>query len=123
MGCEEIIRVFFHMQSAIKLYHWQTTIYARHVATNDLLAQILPLIDSFIETYIGRYDRPMFKSGLRFVIDEVTDDTITELIEYYIKFLRSEIPKYTKSNDTDLLNIRDEMLGLFNKTLYLFTLN
>jgi hypothetical protein len=123
MGCEEIIKVFFHMQSAIKLYHWQTTTYARHIATNDLLAGVLPLIDSFIETYIGRYDRPSFKSGVRLVIEEITDDTSVNLIEYYIKFLKNEIPKYVKSSDTDLLAIRDEILALLNKTLYLFTLN
>ena len=67
MGCESIIKVFFHMKNTIKLYHWQTSSYPRHKATCDLLATVLPLIDTFVETYMGRYQRPMFESGFKSV--------------------------------------------------------
>ena len=39
MGCESLIKVFFHMTTTIKLYHWQTLSYPRHKATCDLLLQ------------------------------------------------------------------------------------
>ena len=122
MSSENIIKIFFHMQHSIKLYHWQTTSYPRHKATNDLLDSLNDLIDTFVETYIGKYSRPSFKNDLVLSISEHSDDDIIKLFNRYIKFLSTEIMKYVSSTDTDLLNIRDEMLGLFNKTLYLFTL-
>lgn len=123
MGCEDIIEMFFHMQLNIKLYHWQTTSYARHKATDSLLGDLSELIDQFIEVYIGRYKRPDFKGGFTIPVEELSDDNITDLIKNYINAMKTRIPKYLKKeSDTDLLNIRDEILSLLNKTLYLFTL-
>lgn len=124
MGCESIIKVFFHMTNTIKLYHWQTSSYPRHKATCDLLATVLPLIDTFVETYMGRYQRPMFESGFKMTIQELkdNDDSAPSLIKDYIFYLKNDLPKYLEDNDTDLLNIRDELVENLNKTLYLFTL-
>lgn len=122
MSSENIIKIFFHMQHSIKLYHWQTTSYPRHMATNTLLNTLNNLIDTFVETFIGKYSRPSFNSDLVINISELSDDDIIKLFNRYIKFLSTDITKYISPTDTDLLNIRDEMVGLFNKTLYLFTL-
>jgi hypothetical protein len=122
MGCETIISVLFTLQHTVKVYHWQTTSYARHKATCDLLGGLDPLIDEFVEVYMGRYGRPVFKGGFQITIEELTDETADSSINNWIVFLKKELPKYVKASDTDLLNIRDEMLGILNKTLYLFTL-
>jgi hypothetical protein len=124
MGCEDIIEMFFHMQLNIKLYHWQTMSYARHKATDDLLTNLSDLIDQFIEVYIGRYKRPDFEGGFSVDIEELSDENAKQLIENYIGAMKTRVPKYLKKeSDTDLLNIRDEILSNLNKTLYLFTLN
>lgn len=123
MGCENIIKIFFHMSNNIKLYHWQTTSYAQHKATDELLSNISPLIDQFVEVYMGRYQRPKFQEEFMIRIEELTTDTLITLINEYISFLKKELPKYIKQSDTDLLNIREEILANFNKTLYLLTLN
>lgn len=122
MGSETLIQVFFSMQNTIKLYHWQTQSFARHKATCELLAGLDPLIDSFVETYMGRYSRPFFGGGFDLKIKELNDKDVNDLMQKYIQFLKVEVPKHLKSSDTDLLNIRDEMLGILNKTVYLFTL-
>lgn len=122
MGCETIIGALFTLQHTIKVYHWQTTSFARHKATCDLLAGMDPLIDNFVEVYMGRYGRPQFKNGLSLTIRELTDESAEIAITEYITFLKRELPKYVKTGDTDLFNIRDEMLALLNKTAYLFTL-
>ena len=124
MGCEETIQIFFMMALHIKLYHWQTTSYARHKATDDLHGTIQELSDKYIETYMGRYSRPRFSSrGFDIKVVPLTDDSIGSLIKKFIKFLEDELPKTLKSSDTDLLNIRDDLLGHLNQVLYLFTLN
>jgi hypothetical protein len=123
MGCETIIQVFFSMLLNIKLYHWETMMFSRHKASDELHSSLSDLIDKFIEVYIGRYTRPKFKSSFDIKVKQLNDSNIVEVLHEYIKFLKHDISKYIKDSDTDLLNIRDEILGEFNKTLYLFTLN
>lgn len=123
MGCETIVQVFFHMLLNIKLYHWETLIFARHKASDDLHGSLSTLVDTFVEVYMGRYSRPEFKSSFDVKVKQLDDSNIKDVLNEYIKFLKYEVPKYVKESDTDLLNIRDEMLSEFNKTLYLFTLN
>jgi len=41
----------------------------------------------------------------------------------YIDFLNNDIPRLINRTDTDLFNIRDEMVGILNNTKYLFLLN
>lgn len=123
MGCETIIQVFFHMLLNIKLYHWETKMFSRHKASDELHGSLSDLIDKFIEVYMGRYNRPEFNGSFNIKVKELNDSNIIEVLHKYIKFLKHDISKYVKDSDTDLLNIRDEILAEFNKTLYLFTLN
>ena len=112
------------MTTTIKLYHWQTLSYARHKATCNLLDAILPLIDTFVETYMGRYTRPVYETGFKMNILELkdNDDSAPNMLKEYISYLKNDLPKYVEDNDTDLLNIRDEIVENLNKTLYLFSL-
>lgn len=122
MSSENIVKFLFHMTTTIKLYHWQTTNFARHKATDELHGALTDLTDQFVEVYMGRYGRPQFPNGFRLSISELSDDNADDMIKEYIDYLKTDLPKYLKEDDTDLLNIRDEMLSNLNKTLYLFTL-
>ena len=53
----EHIHFFLQLRTQIKLYHWQTRIYARHIATDKILEQLDTAIDSFVEIYLGKYGR------------------------------------------------------------------
>jgi hypothetical protein len=123
MGCESIVQVFFNILLNVRLYHWSTTSYARHTGSGALYDTLNELIDTFVETYMGRYKRPEFKSSFNVPVKQFTDSNINDALREYIQFLKYEVPGYLKESDTDLLNIRDEMVGEINKTLYLFTLN
>ena len=124
MGCESIVQVFFHMMLNLKLYHWETVKYARHIGSDNLHGALSTLIDQFVEVYMGRYSRPKFKTSFNIEVNQYDDENIIPILNDYITFLKEELPKYLKKDgsDTDLLNIRDEMLSELNKTLYLFTL-
>ena len=52
------IHFFLQLRNQIKLYHWQTRVYARHIATDQILEKLEKNIDSFVEIYIGKYGRP-----------------------------------------------------------------
>ena len=122
MAGENIVKALLHMTTVIKLYHWQTKSFARHKASCELFNNLTGLTDTFVETYIGRYERPEFMEGFRINVRQLSDDEVVKKVKEYIDYLKNELPKYLSDDDTDLLNIRDEMLGELNKTLYLFTL-
>ena len=51
---KEIAVVFFEMLLMVKLFHWKTTSYATHKATDELYAKLNLDIDSFIEVLLGK---------------------------------------------------------------------
>ena len=125
MSGETLIKIFFNMLLNIKLYHWQTKGFARHKASDELHESLSNHIDKFIEVYIGlttNQNRPKFANGFSVEVKSFTDVTIIEKINEYIKFLKVDIPTLINKDDTDLLNICDEMLADLRQALYLFSL-
>jgi DNA-binding ferritin-like protein len=109
------------IRNQVKLYHWQTKSFARHKATDDLVDKLDDLIDSFVETYMGKYGRPKSHGNIK--IHNYSESAAKSFVSKQAGYLTHELPKKLKNTDTDLLNIRDEILGEVNKVLYLFTLN
>ena len=122
MSSRSLIEIFLQFPSQVKLYHWQTTSYPRHKASDSLVSGIQELIDQFVETYQGKYQRIYLKSDTTIPIYDLNDRNIVAYLEEFKTFLRNDIFQIIKESDTDLINIRDEMLSLINQTLYLFTL-
>ena len=116
----EIVKFFFTFQLTNKLYHWNTTSYARHNASDRFNSVLGDLIDKFIEVFIGRYKLKPLISSIKIESTYVDDNGIVILYEQAKKYLETFQIKFT---DTDLLNIRDELLAEVNKNLYLFNLN
>ena len=120
----EIIHVMMTLRDQVKIYHWQTMSYPRHIATNDLLPKLDTNIDQFVEVYVGKYGRPKF-TGRSASIKLVNyhDKDAPQFIKEAISWLTHRLPKHLKSEDTDLLNIRDTILADLNQVSYLFTLS
>jgi DNA-binding ferritin-like protein len=122
---KQITVVFLEMLMMVKLFHWKTHSYATHKATDELYASLNEHIDSFIEVLLG-------KTGSR--IDLMSNRTIKlidlnsqEQLKSKIMSLKSYLVGLDNSralstmSNSDLLNIRDEILGDLNKFLYLLT--
>ena len=118
----KIVLFFFELQMNLKMYHWNTTQYSNHKATDKLLDKLSDLIDSFIEKYIGAYTRPVMKSGSNVLIQNMTKTKYVKLLKTAQEYLRGDLEKVISKN-TELLNIRDEMLGELDQALYFSTLN
>ena len=116
----EIVTMFFHIRAQVKLYHWQTRSFAEHKATDDLVEALDTNIDKFIEVYMGRYGRPHIKKTLP--VKNLSVSGIRSFITKSDEWLASSLPRMLKKNDSDLLNIRDEILADLNQIKYLFTL-
>jgi len=117
------VNFFFTLREQIKLYHWQTYIFARHKATDEVIEALDTAIDSYVEIYMGKYGRPRLTTKTNsFHLQNMNDKSATRFIKSCITYLEGPLVKHLKPSDTDLVNLRDEMLGELNQLLYLFTL-
>ena len=120
----DIAVFFFSLTNQVKLYHWQTTSYARHIATDNLFTVLLPLVDRFMEVYQGKANKRISSTHNKIMMQMTIykgkefDDYLKKCVEYLSVIINTG---YVKESDTDLLNIRDEIVGELNKTLYLFS--
>lgn len=120
----EIVNLMMTLRDQIKLYHWQTLNYPRHIATNDLIPKLDTNIDQFIEVYVGKYGRPKLGGKTSYIyLRNHSDKEATKMIEDAIQWLTVNLTKKLKSTDTDLLSIRDVIVADLNQTLYLFSFN
>lgn len=120
----EIVNIFLTLRNQIKIYHWQTVKFPRHKATDDLVDKLDDNIDKFVEVYMGKYGRPKFgKSTSSIKIHNFNDEDGPAYLKSYVKWMNQKLPKHLGKEDTDLLNIRDEIVADLNQSLYLFTLN
>ena len=117
----QIVTVFFNIRDQVKMYHWQTKSFAEHKATDDLVGTLDTNIDKFVEAYMGRYGRPLIKKTLP--VKNLTVSGIRAFIARSSTWLSTKLPRMVKRTDTDLLNIRDEILADLNQIKYLFTLS
>lgn len=113
---------FLQIQSNIKLMHWYTTSYAQHVALDKLHSEVSDLGDKFVEVFIGKYGRPkLTKKDLAITLEVPGTATSVPYFNACIAYFQGLAldPK----EDSDLANLRDELVAAFNQAKYLFTLN
>jgi len=116
----DIVCHLLTIRNQVKLYHWQTGSFARHKATDDLTAALDTSIDAFVESYMGRYGRPKVSGGIK--LHNFSESAAKAFVAKETKYLETELPRKIGKNDTDLLNLRDTILGDLTKVSYLFTL-
>jgi len=122
-----IIPKFLGLQNQIRVLHWQTVSFAEHKALGKAYEALDPLIDQFVEVYFGSHGRhsAVMEEGETRAPQEIVDYgkmTPAQLVDDGIAFLKQELDEYLDEDDTELYNIRDEMLAVLNRTKYLLTL-
>ena len=118
----EIVNLMLTLRNQVKIYHWETKNFARHKATDELVDKLDASIDKFVEVYVGKYGRPTLNSRTGSIkIRNFNDREAPLLLQQAIDWMTTKLPSLLKPTDTDLLNIRDEILADLNQTLYLFT--
>ena len=122
---QRIVTMFLQMLNTVKLYHWKTSSYAQHKATDELYGNLNTNIDTFVEVMLG-------KTGGRV---NLTGQKTLPLLDYTnVADFKREVAKYKQflidmnkdadlniTNNSDLLNIRDEILANLNQFTYLLT--
>ena len=119
----EIIIALVQIQTQFRMLHWQTTSYSKHQAFGGIYSSLDGTIDEFVEACMGKHGRPKFSGGYTIEGEDLEEIELGEFLTQVEGFLISFNEVYNPQADSDLLNIRDEMLSSLNKLRYLLTLN
>lgn len=112
-----------NFQQQMRILHWQTTSYARHNAYGMIYDSLDDLIDTFTETCMGKYGRIELNDEIsELKLKNMKDVSINNYLNQFCNFLIDLTNEFDGKEDTDILNIRDEILGAVNKLKYLLTL-
>ena len=119
---QRIVTMFLQMLNTIKLYHWKTFSYAQHKATDELYGNLNTNIDTFVEIMLGHTGGRVNLTSQHSLplLDYTNVEDFKKEISNYKEFLIGMTSNST-FNNTDLLNVRDEILGNLNQFTYLLT--
>lgn len=121
-----ITKKFMEILMMIKMYHWNTSSYATHQATDELYSKINKHMDQFMEIFMGKTGKRIeMKSKDSIIIRNLSSKSklksqITEYKSYLVNLNNN--PFMRLMTNTDLFNIRDELLADLNQFLYLLSL-
>ena len=117
-----IVRMFLEMLNVVKLYHWKTHSFAQHKATDELYDKLNGHIDTFVEVLLGKDQSriQMVERDIQLMDPSEKTDFQNKVLEYR-GFLTDMNIYFDPAKDTDLLNIRDDILVDINQFLYLMT--
>jgi hypothetical protein len=122
-GKGELIQTsMLQMQKQYQIFHWQTTSFSQHKSFGKIYESLDENIDTFIETYMGKYGRVISASKFNLEMSNYSDLNFINATDSYIEFLINLTNVLDSNRDTDLLNTRDEILGSLNRLKYLLTL-
>ena len=144
---ELVMMAFFQMQNTLKFAHWRTKSYATHKALDKFMKHFLKKMDEFIEVWQGKYGRIQFmeKNGndeRDLKVYQIGYENLERYLDVLVGFLDGKDDKNCKKyksegkrdycgitindvidkRDSDLMNIRDEILADVNQLKYLLTL-
>lgn len=117
MDIETILFEFLCFRSQIKLFHWTSQSYARHIALDKLEKQTSDTVDDLMEEMMATDHQPAeFKKEI-FEFNFLTTDKIGETenyLEKFIKFLENLKKDVTQGQSNKI----DEIMSSIEKSLY-----
>lgn len=118
----KVIQTFLEMLNCTKLYHWSTYSFSQHKATDDLYNDLNKYIDEFVEIMLGKDKERIYSINMNSSYKIYNKKQFINKLNNF-KFFLINLNNYIDPLfDTNLINIRDELLGLLDKLLYLFEL-
>jgi len=99
------------------------TSFSEHKTLDGLYGSLSGNIDEFVETFMGKYGRIIAQINFNLTLENYKNMPPMGLMLDMENYLINELPTMLDpKKDTDLLNIRDEILASVNQTKYLLTL-
>ena len=123
---KEFISQMFSLQLTLKMVHWSTKSYQIHINTDLNIDKINPLIDSFVESFLGKNTRKHLKQDIikNIVIHKINNTSdLNNFIHKIICYLSSLDKLLSPFANGDLISIRDEIISQLNILRYLLSFN
>ena len=105
------VTVLLHSGTVTHLQHWATESFAEHMALGEYYEEIIELVDNYAEAYMGKYNQ-LKTFPQDFHVSENPVEYLTT-VKDFVEKSRQHLP-----DDTELMNIVDEIADLINSTLY-----
>ncbi len=114
-----IVHTFLTVQIQVKTFHWQTYSYSKHKTSDSIYEEFLKKTDEFVEVYMGQQNKRVDFSKIHrsITLKNISFSDMIRILKNFGTFLSS-----LKGLTTDLMNLRDEMLGIVHRGLYLLSL-
>lgn len=121
---QNFIEKMFTLQLSLKMVHWATKNYAVHKATDKSMIAVMPLIDSFVETFLGKSSYSLSQYAVKHVpVKKITtSDELQAFISSNVAYLISLNTYIAKDEHSDLVGIRDDIVSELNILRYLIKL-
>ena len=120
---DQLIARMFRLEMQLRLYHWNTKNYARHKASCEAIQQVVSSMDRIVETLLGSFARAsVVPQSLDLKVHTLNDSDMPQYLLKFCEYLQSW-NSLAGLNDTEILNLRDELLGHLKQVIYLMTLS
>lgn len=119
---EELTLKLVQIQLQFKFLHWQTFGDAKHKAYGDIYDSLGDIIDKFVEAMMGKYGRVEFEPEFSIMFQDIKSLSVQNFMDGITEFLVGMSDHLDSRYDSDLLNLRDEMLADINQLKYRLTL-
>lgn len=120
MKVDQYVAQWLALRSQIHIFHWQTKSFAEHKALDAFYTEIVDLLDEFVETYQGRFERIQF-AATSAKVENYKKWAPLKHLQAFVKASEG-MKKTLGEKPSDLQNILDEIVGLTQKTIYLLSL-
>ena len=117
----EIVQPMMEFRGQIKLYHWKTSSFSRHIGTDKFLEKYDKLFDEFVEVMCGHRNERV-QDNFTVSYKKLTDATAENYVIKFRDWICQKLPSLLYEHETDLMNLKDEILSNTNKLLYLMRL-
>ena len=119
---EELVLKLVQIQNQFRFMHWQTKGDAKHRTYGMIYETLDDLIDSFVEAMMGKYGRVEFEPEFSIMFQDIKSLSVQNFMDGITEFLVGMSDHLDSRYDSDLLNLRDEMLADINQLKYRLTL-
>lgn len=110
-NCALFLATLLHSATNTHFFHWSTDSYAKHQALGTYYDEIVDLVDTLAEAYMGKYGKlTSFPSVYHQPKDPIR---YMESLQNFVRDARQDLPQ-----DSELQNIIDEIADLINTTAY-----
>lgn len=113
MKAGEFVMKAFHIRTAAHVLHLRSKSYAQHVALGGFYEDLIGLVDSYSESYMGQYGMIDGYTGMYKAFD-----TPIDMLDDFANYISQNRKELHGAKDTQLSNIIDEVVALLDQTAY-----